>query len=204
MRVLGGVAKILALIALLSGLIFWTLMSTKVVRLSLAAGGECKWELNRWLSGKCVFSYYEEGNCKGEMTTYRGLFERPVGVFPGPNPKVVIGIYELDTTVAVFAIDLTDQDVAGIAPPERLRGTVLFSNFRTRACTGAEVVYLKNYISSSTGPLWQNTFALYGRWVDRAKVKRGLLTSLALGTIPHEERDAESRNHQHPQIPPEN
>jgi hypothetical protein len=198
-------AKISLLILVALFVIFWSLISSKVVHLSLSDTRECRWELNQWYTGRCVFSYYENGVRKGTMRTFKGLFERPVAIFPGPTDKTIICIYELDTTVAVFAVDFREADPKGIPPPQSLKETILFSNFRERACTKAEVTYLRNHISSTQDPLWRNAFAIFGSKVDPELGRQSLLRSVDFGTVRYEERDPTSwwRDYSKPQIPPE-
>ena len=203
-RPLPRIIKAVPVAALLLIVVPWVAISSKVIHFSLAKDREYRWELNRWYSGRCMFSYYEGGVRRGVVRTYKGLFEWPIAVFPGPDVESVICLYELDTTVAVFVIDLTKQSATGIPPPERLRDTVLYSNFGTRACTKAEVAYLRNYISSNSSTLWKNAFKLCGQRFAPAQAKQDLLRTVALGTIPYEERDVTWRDYSKPQLLPEN
>jgi hypothetical protein len=202
-RVASRILKAVALIVIVLALSFWIMISSKVVGFSMAENTECRWQLNQWHTGRCVFSYYENGARKGVLRTYKGLFERPVAVFPGSDNQSVICIYELDTTIAVFTIELSKADSAGIAAPQSLKDTILFSNFRVRACTKAEVAYLRNHISSTRGPLWRNAFAIFGSKVDPEQARQSLLRALDMGTIPQEERKGEWLYYSHPQIVPE-
>jgi hypothetical protein len=181
----------------------WTIISNKVVEVPMSNGGTCRWQLNQWYNGRCVLSYYEGAACKGVVRTRKGLFEWPVAIFAGPDAHSVICLYELDTTVAVFTIELSKQSSEGIPPPQRLQDLVLHSNFRTRACTKAEVTYLRNHISSTKDPLWRNAFAIFGSKVDPEQGRQGLLRTLDMGTIPYEERDPTWRDYSKPQIQPE-
>jgi hypothetical protein len=178
-------------------------VSAKVVSFPLGQGGQCRWELNKWYNARCVLSYYENGIRKGILRTDKGLFTWPVAVFPGPANNTIICLYELDTTVAIFTVDLGQVSPKGIPPPERLADTILFSNFRARACTHAEVNYLRNYLSSTRDPLWRNAFAIFGYKIDAEQGRQSLIRALDLGTIPQEERTGEWLYLSHPQIPPE-
>jgi hypothetical protein len=196
------IGKVIALIALMLLFGIWALVSSKVVRFSFGNNRECRWELNQWYNGRCVLSYYENGVRKGFVRTAKGPFTWPTAVFPGPDDQTVICIYELDTTIAVFTIELTGQSIADIPPPQSLGNTVLFSNFRVRACSKSEVAYLKNFISTNPGPLWKYAFALFASRIGADHLKEGLLNALAMGTVPHEERNGDFRYDAHPQIPP--
>jgi hypothetical protein len=195
-------AKILLLIVIALLLFCWITLSRKVVSVSLGEGREGKWQLNQWYTGRCLFSYYENGVFKGNVRTFKGPFEWPVAVFPGLTAETVICIYELDTTIAVFTIDLTKRNTTGIPPPKSLAETVLFSNFEVRACTKAEVAYLNQYISANALALDTRTFALKNS-NEPEQLKHNLLYAMALGTVPHEERSGDWMYYSHPQIPPE-
>lgn len=198
-RVLTGL--VLAIATLL--LAFWTIISSKVIRLQLTESRYCNWKLNQWYSGRCELSYYEDRVCKGRLRVHKGLLEWPTAVFPGPDDQRLICIYEMDTTVAVFTIELNQRSEQGAVPPSRLRSIVLFSNFTVRACTHDEVVYLRDYLRSESGPLWRNSFALFGSAASPVKFRNSLVNALALGTIPQSERTGDWLHYAHPQIPPE-
>jgi len=202
--IITGVAKILLLGVIALLVTYWVAVSRKTVLISLGPGRDCKWQLNHWCTGRCLFSYYEHGVCKGTVRTCKGLFEWPGAVFAGLDGESVICIYELDTTVAVFTIDLTKRNSAGISPPKSLTDTVLFSNFAVRACTKAEVAYVKRYISVNSDVLFKRTFALNDSNVAPERLKKNLLNALALGTTPNEEREVSWRQYSQPQILPEN
>jgi hypothetical protein len=196
-------AKMLLLIAAALLVLCWIVISSKVVKLSLGATDQGKWQLNQWYSGKCLLSYYEGPTYKGSTRTAKGLFEWPIAAFPGLTPGTVICIYKLDTTVAVFAIDLTRRSDAGIEPPKSLKDTVLFSNFETRACTKAEVDHLNKHITDNPSTLSETIFAL---WNSKSpeQLRQDLLYAVSLGTIPNEERNTELKDKSQPQILPEN
>lgn len=196
-------AKILLLIIISLPLIFWIAVSSKVVSVSLGEGREGKWQVNQWYTGRCLFSYYENGVRQGTVRTRKGFFEWPLAVFPGATGTTVICIYALDTTIAVFTIDLTKRNAAGIPPPSSLAETVLFSNFQVRASSKAEVTYLKEYISANALTLKDTTFALKSS-DDPERLKQNTLYAVALGTVPHEERTGDWMHYAHPQIAPEN
>ena len=197
-----GTVKIVLVVVLAFIAIIWILVSRKVVYISVGNGGQCVWRLNEWYSGRCVLSYYQDGIRKGIVRTHKGAFEWPAAAFSGPDPNSILCIYELDNTIAVFAIDLTEPNEKGIAPPPSLSTTVLFSNFPVRACTKAEVAYLKDCISSSRA-LANNTFSLSDSRVDLKTLKQNLLRVVDMGTRPNRERTGDSRYDAQPQIVPE-
>lgn len=137
------------------------------------------------------------------MRTHKGLLEWPIAVFPNADEASLMCLYELDTTIAVFIIDLTKRNNDGVTPPPRLRDTVSFSNFEVRACTKAEVAYAREYISTNADMLRKRIFALHAAR-EPEQLKKNLLYALALGTTPNEERDVTLRGYSQPQILPEN
>jgi hypothetical protein len=187
---------------LLVAVITWIRISRKFVQVAFNHGLECTWQLNQWYSGRSVLSCYEQGVRKGVMRASKGLFDWPIAAFPGPLPNTVIAIHELDTTVAVFTIDLTRPNVKGISPPVALASTVLFSNFKVRPCTQGEVRYLRDYISHLSSPC-NSTFPLNDCRADPETLKRGLLRAVDMGTIPNDQRTGDFRYDAQPQILPE-
>lgn len=198
-----GIAKATLLMAVALVVTVWILLSRKVVQVSLGEGRECSWQLNQWYSGRCILSCYEHGIRKGFVRTAKGLVEWPIAAFPGLLPNTVIVIHELDNTIAVFTIDLTNSDPKAVPPPASLSTTVLFSNFKVRACTQAEVGYAKEYISQVPS-LCQSTFPLNDCNANPEALKRGLLRAVDMGTIPNEQRTGDFHYDAQPQIPPEN
>jgi hypothetical protein len=180
----------------------WISLSRKVVRISLGQARECVWQINQWYSGKCVLSYYEDGIRKGIVQTGKGLWEWPIAGYPGLSPGSVIALHELDNTVAVFTIDLTEAAPHGVPPPAALSAVVRFSNFRTRACTHSEVAYLKDFISHIELPC-QSTFPLNDCKSDPGALKRALLRAVDMGTIPYEQRTGDLRDAAQAQILPQ-
>lgn len=180
----------------------WIRFNRKVVRIPIGEGRECIWQLNQWYSGWCVLSCYDKGVRSGIVRTSKGFFEWPIAAFPGLLPNTVIVIHELDATIAVFAIDLSQADPGSTRPPPALSTTVLFSNFKARACSQAEVAYAKKFISE-TPSLCEFTFPLNDCNAQPEALRRGLLRALDMGTIPNEQRSGEFRYDAQPQIRPE-
>jgi hypothetical protein len=197
------ICKVLLLVIVGVVVIVWIAFSRKVVELSLGDGVHCRWQLHQWYSGRCVLLCYEHGARKGIVQADKGLFQWPLAAFPGSEKHTIIPVYVLDNTIAVFVIDLKQYNADGIAPPSTLSTTVLFSSFKTRACTKAEVAYLKQLVSDSH-ELSKNTFALNDPRKDLATLKLRLLKAIELGTKPNEERVGEEHYEAQPQIRPAN
>jgi hypothetical protein len=181
---------------------YWVAISQKVVRISLDQNSYCEWRLNEWFTGKSVLSHYRQGAYTGTVRMNKGLFESPTAMFRGLQANTVICIYILDTTIAVFVVDFTPPPAIQTAP-DSLRETVVSSNFPVRACTKAEVAYLKTEISSYADRLCDKTFGLFNCSARQDRLKQNLMRVVDLGTIPHSQRTGELAFEAHPQIPPE-
>lgn len=146
-----------------------------------------------------MIDYLQGGALRGKAVLRAGLFTHPFAVIPGQDRNVLICFSELDTTYAVFAIDLKSIQPNGVSIPSTLSETVDFSQLSLRACTKSEVAFIDNFVRSTDLPeLSRYVYGGLHSEIQRAE----FLCFLVLATSENNWRDPQLKDAK-PQILPE-
>ena len=142
----------------------WVCVSTQVARVTFSQDRYCRLQFHEWNSGRAVLSYYEKGALVGRVQLNNDLFNDPLAMFPGPDGHSVVCLSWPDTFDTAFTVDFSKYNREGVKIPERLRlggqEVVDFSNFEVRACTTAEVNFVRHFIEGTD----LKTLGLCTRW----------------------------------------
>ena len=189
--------------ALAAILIAWTYFSIPIGHLALSKDRQCKLEFHQWYTGRCILSYYENNVCVGTVRLHSDFFNNPIAFFPGPDGNSVICFSFLDTTYAVFTVDLSTRNSREGGNSLQLRvpdePVVDRSDFKVRACTAKEVDFVSQYIQTVD----LSTLANLVRGGATQNTRKNMLTHLTWATNQNNWQDPVLK-YAKPQIMPEN
>jgi hypothetical protein len=110
---------------------------------------KCRVQFHQWYSGRCVITRFKDDRSQGKTILSEGLFTHPFAVIPGPDSRSLICFSRLDTTFAVFAVEIQRRPSGEVKIADRFKQVVDFTEFPVRTCTTHEVDFVADLIGKT-------------------------------------------------------